>query len=602
MGRLCLALGLTAALLTACGSNGGDDLGDFTGIEVEPAFTTVTVPLGGTATQDYKVYGVGDGAKVDITSKCQLGIDPDFGSFTSATATVLPRGGKTTITATCETLTGTALLGVNLVGDVVVPPAPSDAPGKFGSATVGTDAPRVPVIEYPLERAVSPRNMPPIEAQWTAAGNDLFHITLTSTFVAINIYTTSPEAQLGEQDWENVLASTAGEQLTIVVEGLAQADPAMKFVSAPRTIVIAKDIIDRTAIYYWASSKGNIMEQTFGATTQTLVKDGCTSCHTVNRTATRIGYSRCVGNDCGVLYAGFLKYDGASKTWVETVNADNLQIHGSYTAFPPNVGPFNEQSTAAIVSMVNGTLQLYDPDTGTVVPSNLNQVSTMGPTTGRSALMADWSPDGSKVVFASTPNPNQWIDLNGSSIAMMTYSFSGGQHVFGAPTFPFPNPITLQNGDYNNFFFPSFSPDNALLVVNAARAPWRNFTDTRSPGQRLMLADSGGAWIVDMAEMNGGYADLDTTWAHWAPTVGEEYYWVVFSSQRDYGHRITATNTDPSCKANGVLQCKQIWIGAVAKNKLSGTVDPSSPPMWLPGQDMKADNISPYWSVPAGLQ
>jgi hypothetical protein len=24
--------------------------------------------------------------------------------------------------------------------------------------------------------------------------------------------------------------------------------------------------------------------------------------------------------------------------------------------------------------------------------------------------------------------------------------------------------------------------------------------------------------------------------------------------------------------------------------------------MWLPGQDMAADNISPYWSVPAGLQ
>ncbi|HEX5062738.1 MAG TPA: hypothetical protein VFV99_25370 [Kofleriaceae bacterium] len=596
MRGLCLAI----CVLAACGSHSGDD-SDYMSIEVEPAFTTVTVPLGGTATQDYKVYGVNGSEKTDITLKCALSMDADFGTFVDATATVLPHGGKTTITAICNTLTGTALLGVNLVGDVVVPPAPTDAPDLFGNATVGTDAARVPVIEYPLEGAVSPRNMPPIEAQWTAAGNDLFHISLTSSFVAVNIYTTSPEAQLSEQDWENVMASSAGETLTYTVEGLAQATPDMKFTSTPRTNVIARDIIDKTAIYYWASSRGNIMEQTFGQTTQNLVKDGCTSCHTVNRSGTRIGYSRCVANDCGNLYTGFLKYDGASQSWMETVNANNLGIHGSYTTFPPNgTGPFTEQSTAAIVSMVNGTLQLYDPDTGMVVPSNLNQVSTMGPTSGRSALMADWSPDGNKIVFASTPNPNQWIDLSGSSIAMMSYAYTGGQHTFGVPTFPFPNPITLQNGSYTNFFFPSFSPDNALIVLNASRTSWRS-NPARDAGQRLMLADAGGAWIVDMTEMNGGFADLDTTWAHWAPTVGTDYYWIVFSTERDYGHRLTSANTDPSCVANGVTQCKQIWIGAVAKNKLSGTVDPSAAPMWLPGQDMKADNISPYWSVPAGL-
>jgi hypothetical protein len=601
MGRLCLAL----AVLAACGSNGsGDDLGDYESISVEPAVATLAIPLGATATQEYKVFGINGSSKTDITSQCALAMDADFGSFSNATATVVAHGGKTTITAACDTLMGTALLGVNLIGDVVVPPAPSDAPDKFNTATVGTDAARVPVIEYPLERAVSPRNMPPIEAQWTAAGNDLFHITLTSTFVAINIYTTSPEAQLSETDWQSVLASSAGEDLAITVEGLAQAVPATKFVSVPRTIVISRDIIDKTAIYYWASSRGQVMEQVFGATTQNLVKGGCTSCHTVNRSGTRIGYSRCVTMTCGVndLWAGFLKYDNSSKTWVETVNADSKQILGSYTTFPPNgTGPFNDAKTASIVSMANGTLQLYDPDDASVIPSNLNQVSTMGPTTTRSALMADWSPDGTKIVFASTPNPDQWIDLSGSSIATMTYSFTGGQHVFGTPQFPFPNPITLQNGSYTNFFFPSYSPDNALIVVNASRTTWRS-NPARAAGQRLMLAEASGAWIVDMTEMNGGFVDLDTTWAHWAPTVGTDYYWVVFSSERDYGHRITAANTDPACVANGVTQCKQIWIGAVAKNKLSGTVDPSSAPMWLPGQDMKADNISPYWSVPAGVQ
>jgi hypothetical protein len=593
--------------LVACGGHGDDGSGlpDFASIEVDPAFTTVTVPLGGTADQAYKVFGVdSSGDKTEITTQCSLSIDPDFGSFNAAVATVVPRGGKANITAACEDRTGAAVLAINLTGNVVVPPAPADAPDKFNGATTGTDTARIPAIEYPFDHAVSPKNMPPIEAQWTAAGNDLFKVTLTSTFLSVNVYTTSREAMFSEADWNNILASTTGDSIAISVEGLAQAAPTEKFTSTPVSIAVSKDTIDKTSIYYWASSKSKIMEQAFGATTQSEVKGGCTSCHTVNRNGTRIGYSRCVGGQCSQLYAGFLKYNATTQTWDETVNADNMAIHGSYTAFPTDgVGPFTTDSTAAIVSMVNGTLQLYNPDTAEVIPSNVTAAAATGPTATRSALMADWSPDGKKVVFASTPNANQWIDLSGGSIAIMDYEYQAGQHVFSPATFPFPSTVTLANGIYNNFFFPSFSPDNQLIVMNASRSAWRS-NPARAAGQRLMLAAADASWMVDLEAMNGGMADLDTTWAHWAPTVGSDYYWVVFSSERDYGHRITQSNTAPACVANGVLQCKQIWIGAVARNKLTGvvTVDPSFPPMWLPGQDMEADNISPYWSVPAGLQ
>ncbi|HEU4613123.1 MAG TPA: hypothetical protein VFS15_13625, partial [Kofleriaceae bacterium] len=138
-----------ACLLAACGSSGGDDSGDYNSIEIEPATVTLTVPLGGTATQDYKVYGVTASGRTEITASCALSLDPDFGTFSNATATVLPHGGKTNVTATCGMQTGTALLGVNLVGDVVVPPAPGDAADQFGNATVGTDPSRTPAIEYP---------------------------------------------------------------------------------------------------------------------------------------------------------------------------------------------------------------------------------------------------------------------------------------------------------------------------------------------------------------------------------------------------------------------------------------------------------------------
>ena len=597
------ALAVAFLVVSGCGGNsGGDDAVDFDHIEVEPPFAAVTVELGKTATQAYVVYGVNGSKKQDITARCGLDIDASFGTFTGATVTVQAHGGKTTVNATCGMLTGQGVLSVNLKGQLVVGPnTPPNAPDLFGNATITTDATRSPKIEYPIDKAVSPKNIPSIEFQWTAAGNDLFHVALRSTFAEVDVYTTTLEALMTAGDWESLVGSVAGENLAITVEGLSQGAASTKYASALTSLIVTNDNIDKTAIYYWASSQGNIMSQTFGdPSPPALVKDDCTSCHSVSRNGSRIGYSRCVGNDCGQLYAGFMKYDAVTQAWTESVNANNKTIQGSYTTFAPVGNPFpTDDQGLAMVGMSNGTLALYDPDSGAAVASNLAVASANGT---RSAMMPDWSADGNKVVFASTPTPGQWIDLDGGRIATMTYAYQAGNHVFGNPTFIVPDPIVLPGGTYQNFFFPSFSPDGNLVVFNAARSGWRNFTNARTAGQRLMLADTNGAWIADLTAMNGGSGDLDITWAHWAPTVSNEYYWIVFSSERDYGHRTTTATSPASCKQNGVTQCKQIWLGAVAKNRLGTPMDPSAPPMWLPGQNPLANNISPYWSVPAKLQ
>lgn len=597
-------LGLAALVIAAaCGhhSGGGGIDASYGHIEVDPPQATLTVALGGSATQTYTVYGTVDGVRQDITSACTLAIDPAFGQFTGATLGVLPHGGKTAVTATCGGQAGSAELIVQLTGTVVTGTStPPNAPGLFGAATPGSDPTRAPVLQYPLDGAVSPLNIPPIEIQWAAAGNDLFHITLSSSFQTIDVYTSDLQTILDAPSWFAIAQTAAGDKLHLAIEGLAQASPAMKYAGAPVAITMSHDTIDNSAIYYWASSQGNLMTQTFGAlNAPSVVKGACTACHSVSRTATRIGYSRCVANDCGQLYAGFMKFDTATQTWSEAVNADGKTIHGSYTTFAPVGNPFPDDSKSlAIVSMADGTLALYDPDTGMPVASNIAVANAAG----HSSLMADWSPDGAHVVFTQTPSTGQWIDLAGGTIMTMSYQYMNGQHVFGTPQQLVANPIALAGGSYTNFFFPSFSPDGKLVVLDAARSSWRNFTDERTAGQRLMLADAGGAWTVDLTALDGGTGDLDTTWPHWAPTQSSDYYWVVFSSERDYGHEVTAANTASSCVANGVKQCKQIWIGAIAKSRLDGTSDPSAPPMWLPGQSTGADNISPYWSVPPGIQ
>ncbi len=622
-----LLLGTAISLAAACGSDDGEvasnsggagggggkptEGGDgqvLSNVTVEPPSVTLTVELGGTAQQTYKAFAQVDGKQTEVTDQCVWSVATEFGAFAGASLALKAHGGTTAVTASCSGASGQSQLTVKLTGSIVDPSAPAGVEGLFSAANVGVDASRTPLIEYPLDGAIAPRNIPSVEAQWAAAGNDVFHVVMTNQHMELHLYTQALEAQLTELQWQSVTATIAGDAVTYQVEGLDSANPASKYQSTEVSLNLSKDSIDDTAIYWWASSQGELIEQTFSETdAPTSIKGSCTSCHSVSRSGKRIGYSRCVGNDCNELYGGFLRYDETQKAWVEAVNADNKQIKGSYSTFAPVGYPFADDSqSVALFALADNNLELFDPDTGSVAPSNVAAVSRQNPTDPnqlRTATMPDWSPDGKTIVFASTPTPGQWIDIGQSAIATMGYSYNAGQHVFGSPQFIVSGSISLPSGTYDNFFFPSFSPDSQLVVFNAARGPWRNFTNAGSPGQRLMLTDVAGTWNVELAAMNG-QGDLDITWPHWAPGASDDYLWIVFASQRDYGHRVTLANTNPSCVGNGVMQCKQIWIGAIKKSQLpapgsSIAVDPSAPPVWMPGQDINANNISPYWTLPA---
>ncbi|HET9621334.1 MAG TPA: hypothetical protein VFP84_08215 [Kofleriaceae bacterium] len=603
-----------AVALGACGgNNGGKDPGSFSRIVVDPPDATLSLALGGQVTQPYHVLGYHGSTKIDITTECELSVsDPTFGTFTNGTITISAHGGTSEIDALCGEVQATpGQLTVNLSGSIVDPSAPPDAGTKFGGATLNPDPAKAPVVEYPIDGAVSPRNIPPIEVQWKAAGNDLFHVALTSSHGAIDVYTANVQQTLAAKDWAAVAGTAAGETLKITVEGMVAADPTQKYATGATNLTMSVDNVDQTAIYYWASSAGSIMNQVFGDPSPPKeVKGGCTSCHTVSRTGSRIGYSRCVGSDCQ--YIGFLKYDGVNQVWNEVINADNKTLPGSYTAFAPLGKPFTSDDKAvALATMNDGTLKLLDPDTGGEVASNIAVAAhDAGGQPTRKAMMADWSSDGNTIAFVQADSTNG-VDLSGGKIATMTYDFVAGKHQFGEPHQLVPSSITLSNGTYTNFFFPTFSPDNALIAFNAARLGWRNLSAGQgaTPGQRLMITDVNGKWVQDLTALNGGMVDGNVTWAHWAPAASTDYYWIVFSSERDYGHEVTRTHTNSKCVQNGVLQCKQIWIAAIAKDKVAAAladpaaaIDPSRPPMWLPGQDPNTDNISPYWSVPPGLQ
>ena len=581
----------------------------YSAVRVEPLKADLDVTLAGGAKQPYKAFGTLAGTEREITDECSWSVDSTFGGFDKSTFVSLPRGGTTKVAVTCSGGAGAeGDLALHLKDSLVIGGAPANAGALFGAATLGTDAAKTPVVEYPLEGSVLPLNIPSIDSQWTTGGGDLFHLTLTSKSIALDVYTKLADAIIDPVPWGVVATSTAGETVEVKVEALTTASPTAKFASAGVKVKMSKDRVDNTAIYYWASSKQQIMTQTFGEVDKpTSVIGDCTSCHSLSRTGSRMGYSRCVGGSCAKTDTkiGFRKYDVATKTWKETVDANARAIGGSFTTFSPKGYPFPDDSKSlAIVTTPDGKLELYDPDTGALVPSNLAAASVKGPgATTRSALMADWSPDGKTIVFASSTGGGEYVDTSVSAIGTMSYAFVNGVHTFGDPKLIVSNPVTAPGGSYTNFFFPSISPDGKLIVFNASRAPWRSTTaDALQPGPRFMLTDLAGSFTVDLAGINGP-GESGNTWPHWAPTQTSDYLWIAFSNERNYGHKVTPA-TSPLPKDNqGHRQWKQIWIGAIDKAKIpapgaTSAADPSAQPVWLPGQDLDADNISPYWTLP----
>ncbi|MBV8763054.1 MAG: hypothetical protein JO257_37555, partial [Deltaproteobacteria bacterium] len=280
-------VGLLAILVVGCASHhhgGGGDGGVYSSIRIEPALLHVSIALGTTHTEQYTVYGTDGTGEHDITASCALAVDSNFGAFNGATLTAQPHGGKTTVNGACGTTAGTAELWIDLTGAVIDPGAPANSDQLFGTATLGTDAARTPAIQYPIDQAVAPLNLPPIEAQWLAAGNDLFHLHVQSTFASVDAYTPNPQLTFSTADWAAIAGTAAGDTLTITVEGLAQASPATKFASSPVAFHMSHDTIDTSAIYWWSSSAGSIMTQTFGQTTQpSPVIANCSGCHSLSR-------------------------------------------------------------------------------------------------------------------------------------------------------------------------------------------------------------------------------------------------------------------------------------------------------------------------------
>lgn len=221
---------------------------------------------------------------------------------------------------------------------------------------------------------------------------------------------------------------------------------------------------------------------------------------------------------------------------------------------------------------------MYDPSTGQTIPFT--------GLTGQHAMMPSFSPDGTKLVFNDTDNGG------GHTLVVMDFDASTN-------TFSNAKQVFEDTGGYPGW--PFFTPDSASVVFIDDSSP--NFASTTDPpGNDVAQADlyivdvaSGVAHLLSAADgmnPNGStYLPYGTRDQHLnfyptvSPVAAGGYFWVFFTSRRNYGNTLVDPNDGPASK--------KLWVSAISIGAAPGT-DASHAAFYLPGQELASGNIRAF--------
>lgn len=592
-------------------------------LRIEPPEAAEEVVLGAPAqpTISFKAFAKrGDDPEEDVTAKVAwavgntaiAGIGPD------GLAQLKESGGKTEVRASLEGVMAAAPLTVKLRGDVFLAPADASTKADFDAASADPDPQNAPSLEYPEDGAVLPLNLPPIEAQWSqASDNSAYRVRVTSPdTLDIALYTTGRELLFPSDVWAKIAGSSPDQAMALSVDGIGPAK--MLRAGAPRALTVASDPIDASAIYVWQSSTGSFrVLDVIAGTDIPLPTDSpalapgqpCSGCHRISRDGRRFSYSFNGSN----FQIGTLTYDDVQKMFVSKI-APAPGVRGTYATFNPNESTTTPAMLLSVPDDVAqnspGTtrLMLVDPETNAPVPSNVAEMITqIDPAIGRATLMPDWSPAGDFVVFTAYNSDANYVRELGDDVVLssiveapVTYNAQSGAFQFGAPKVLVTAPAGGNPDTGENNFLPSISPDGSAVAFTRSAGWWSIKTQQtllNLSGQIMIVRRSDGAVIELSRGSNGGGTTLSSTWPQWAPTLGKRYAWLAYASERPYGHKLTAANSNCGALVQGQKQCKQLWITAVDLQKLaSSPEDPSSAPFWIPGQSVNNQYVSPQWT------
>ena len=510
--------------------------------------------------------------------------------------------GKIKVTATHAGKKASAdlIVNVELQEDVStnIDPGNKTALGGSPAADPGLTAnpPNPTRLLYPYDKTVmpkgvvaplvmfSPGSVAPESAALKLSGNGFswqgfYTVTAPAT----------PRLTIPQDIWDAAMASASGATLNAEVVkaagGTAYGPYAIDITAAPGSL--------KGVVYYMTYQAPTGLYAARPGNTQPAkqVKSGCVVCHSVSANGKYLS----TGAEVSVQSAesGVYEVDLAGNATQISQSPPGLggDTRGlSFAAWTPD-GKYVMRSQNDFWGGVNQMAWKVDA-TG----KKLDQANVVGLGATLSAYLPAFSHDGKFLAFTQGNGESGAPGSAIRSIDVMDVAIDETNGPAGTLTFT-NRQVVLDNGATGKVTkYATFLPDSNLIVLQESQsydpAHGGMLATRNAAGQygaadgRLNLIDIANKAHVELKNANLGNVpkDEDKNFEPFAlPIPAGGYYWVVFTSIREYGNL-----------QQGAATRKQLWVAAITPGK--STADPSHPPFFLPNQtDTK--NERGFWAL-----
>ena len=424
---------------------------------------------------------------------------------------------------------------------------------------------------YPYDRTVFPRGLVSPTLQFNGMSADSAYIRIKSTTVDYTGYvkvTQSPIAfSLPQPSWNAVAAAALGTDpvevdVTVSDGGKVTGPIKESWTIAPGRL---QGIVYHETYNSPLAGAVGIMRIQIGDTKPTVFKSGCGNvCHTASADGSTLVADTTITTSAS--------YDLKNNAATLHMQSDDSFAYGGL--YPDGT---LVMSSTNYLGGFNTKSQLYNTKTGaTVAAPGWDTVITQGGTTA-------FSPDGKQIGFVHEDK-----DM-GHTLAKMDFDVTQTK---------FTNLVDLATDSKNYLAWPAFTPDGKSVVYHAGSSA--AFQAGYGTVADLFIVDIATRTVQRLDSLDGyvgsgsgTYLPANDTGFNATPTVLPEavggYFWVVFTSHRSYGN-LLATNA-----SSGTLG--KLWVAAIDVNEPPGT-DPSHPAFYLDGQEMNADNLRGFLTLP----
>lgn len=433
---------------------------------------------------------------------------------------------------------------------------------------------------YPYGGTVFPRGIPAPEVHLSTgiAPGEVFRVHIVTDGLEyegfFNVPATSTRLRMSQPAWDALTGAAGGKKVEIRVTKLSQGQ---KYGPITTSVLIAPGDLHGT-IYYntydspLAQNTGAVMRIKGSAPGPDVMIGGCTVCHGVASDGSTLAAANHAGPG-GI-------FDLASGALDPPLLWQEPELLAFAALYPEGGG-------VLVTSAMPGAF--WPPNTpgtsaGPWPSSLLTRSGTVVPGSGIEAFWAQtpaFSMDGTRLAFTNR-DP---VPPHASVLAQLRYD--SATHKFSDYE------VLAMPKAKHHLAWPAYTPDGQYLLyqdgLSDDLATWQDTTPLNEG--RILAVHVETRQVTYLLKLNGDGAmpagardEAKNFMPTIAPVASGGYLWVMFTSRRTYGNRLTGSDAET----------KRLWIAALDIGAPPG-VDGSHPAFYLPGQELEAGNSRGFW-------